>query len=148
MPTTRHDIDTSTSPLSAATITAASTRHRLAAMWWQVGAAIVSVAMTVVAIDIIANDPGPIWKRSIGFALLTTAVVLVVVGLVIRRGRAPVVGSAMVAVGVTPGIAPIVFFWFPPAVAFGLFSIAVLVFAANDAADAGRVVTGDRSSRG
>ena len=44
----------------------------------------------------------------------------------------------MVAVGVVPGIAPIVFFWFPPAVVVGLFGIAVFVGAVNDAVDARR----------
>ena len=114
-----------------------STTERIAATWWQVGASVIAIGASVIAFDIIVNDPGPMWKRLIGFALLVTSVALVAAGLIVRR-RDRRLGSTMVAVGVTPGIAPIVFFWFPPAVAFGLFSIAVFVFAVNDAAEARR----------
>lgn len=114
-----------------------TTKERVASTWWQVGAAVIALGASVIALDIAVNDPGPMWKRMIGFGLLAASVTLVVAGLVVRR-RDQRTGSAMVAVGVTPGIAPIVFFWFPPAVAFGFFSIAVLVFAVNDAAAANR----------
>lgn len=129
-------MNTLETPSSHATTTP-STKERIAATWWRVGASVIAVGASVIALDIIVNDPGPMWKRLIGFGLLATSVVLVVAGLLLRR-RDRRLGSTMVAVGVIPGIAPIVFFWFPPAVAFGLFSIAVFVFAVNDAAEAGR----------
>jgi len=112
-----------------------SIRDRVAATWWQVGAVVIAFAASIVAIDIIANDPGPMWKRVIGFGVLVTSAALVVGGLAIRRHDRRL-GGVLVAVGVTPGIVPIIFFWFPPGVAFGLFSIAVLVFAVHDATGA------------
>ncbi len=109
-----------------------SIKERIASTWWQVGAAVIALGASVVAIDIITDDPGPMWKRLIGFGLLAASVTLVVAGVVVRR-RDRRIGSTMIAVGATPGIAPIVFFWFPPALAFGMFGIAVFVFAVNDA---------------
>ena len=123
---------TDTTSTTDASPAAPSLRRRLGSRWWQGGAVVIAFAAALVAIDIIANDPGPMWKRLIGFTVLTTAAVLVAAGLVVRRHHRRT-GSMMIAVGVTPGIVPIIFFWFPPGVAFGLFSIAVLVFAVNDA---------------
>lgn len=121
-----------------------STWRRAARSWWQVGAVLIATGSAIVAIDIIVRDPGPIWKRSIGFTLLALAAALVVVGLLVRRASRDH-GSTMVAVGVVPGIAPIVFFWFPPAVLVGLIGIAVFVAAINDAAAARREVALERT---
>lgn len=122
-----------------------SFKDRLAATWWQVGAGVIAAGAAVAAIGLIVDDPGPIWKRLIGCTLLMAACSLVVGGLLLRR-RARDAGSTMVAAGITPGIAPVVFFWFPPAVAIGVFSIAVFVFAVNDAVDARRLHSRDRGA--
>ncbi len=125
-------------PMYAIETPSNSFKDRLAATWWQVGAGVIAAGSAAAAVGLIVDDPGPIWKRLIGCTLLLAACSLVVGGLIVRR-RAREIGGAMVAVGITPGIAPIVFFWYTPAVAIGLFAIGVFVFAVNDCVDARRL---------
>ncbi len=53
-------------------------------------------------------------------------------GLFVRR-RTQRIGSLMLAVGVMPGVAALVLFWWPPFLLFGLFSLAVMISAFIDA---------------
>jgi MYXO-CTERM domain-containing protein len=101
--------------------------------WWQYAAAVIAVVLAVVVARNLGEPAtGPWWKHFFGTIALGGAPLVIAGGLVVRRRRRRV-GSLMLAVGVMPGVAALVLFWWPPFLLFGLFSLAVMVSALIDA---------------
>lgn len=108
---------------------------RLKDTWWQYAAAVIAVVLAVgVAMNLSEPATGPWWKHFFGTIALGIAPLVIAVGLVVRR-RIQRIGSVMLAVGVMPGVAALVLFWWPPFLLFGLFSLAVMVSAFIDAGE-------------
>jgi hypothetical protein len=103
--------------------------------WWQYAAAVIAMVFAAVAVRNLGEPAtGPWWKHTLGTTALVAAPLVISVGLVIRR-RMQRIGSLMLAVGVMPGVAALMLFWWPPFLVFGLFSLAVMVSAFIDSAE-------------
>jgi len=101
--------------------------------WWQYAAAVIAMVLAVVVARNLGEPAtGPWWKHFFGTIALGGAPLVIAGGLVVRR-RTQRIGSLMLAVGVMPGVAALVLFWWPPFLLFGLFSLAVMVSAFIDA---------------
>lgn len=106
--------------------------------WWRTASVLVAAVMAVLAIRALLEPAtGPWYQYTVGRLVLTAAPVAIVTGLVIRT-RHRWQGSALVALGLLPGAGAIVLFWYPPALMFGFFSIAVMAGASIDADNARR----------
>lgn len=109
-----------------------TTMDTLRTGWWRIAAGLIATVLAIGGIGIVVEPgPGPWYKTVSGATALFGGVVLIVVGLAIRR-RNTNAGSALIAVGVVPGVAATVLFWFPPALVFGLISTSVLIAAVVD----------------
>ncbi len=105
------------------------------ATWWQYAAAVIAIVLGVgVAMNLSEPATGPWWKHFFGTIALGVAPLVIAGGLVVRQ-RNQRIGSVMLAVGVMPGVAALVLFWWPPFLFFGLFSLAVMVAAFIDAGE-------------
>ncbi len=101
--------------------------------WWRFAAGLVASVLAIGAVGVLAEPgPGPWYTTVSGGAALILGPILIVAGLLVRH-RNTIRGNLMIAVGVLPGVAATVLFWFPPALAFGLLSTSVLIAAVADA---------------
>jgi hypothetical protein len=101
--------------------------------WWQYAAAVIAIVLAVVvAVNLSEPATGPWWKHFFGTIALGGAPLVIAGGLFVRR-RKQRIGSMTLAVGVMPGVAALVLFWWPPFLISGLFSLAVMVSAFIDA---------------
>lgn len=101
--------------------------------WWIGIAAAMAAMQTAFGLaNLVEDDGGAMSGRLVAFAIMVAGAVLIVVGIAARqRGRAG--GSVLVGVGVLPSAMGITFFWFPPAVAYGILAIFVAWQAFKDA---------------
>ena len=101
--------------------------------WWRAASMVVAAVLAAVAVRALLEPAtGPWYKYTFGRVGLVAAPVAIFTGLLIRKRRRWQ-GSAVVTIGLLPGAAAIVLFWYPPSLLFGLFSIAVMIGAMNDA---------------
>lgn len=107
--------------------------------WWRYSAGFIALAMAFVGIgNGTTDDGGPLYGRVLGAVGASLAALVIVAGLTVRR-RNPHLGSMMIAFGVLPGVALLVFFWFPPVGAIGVLAMFTAVAAFNDASRQRRV---------
>lgn len=101
--------------------------------WWiGIAAAMAAMQTAFGFANLVEDDGGAMSGRLVAFAIMVAGAVLIVVGIAARqRGRAG--GSVLVGVGVLPSAMGITFFWFPPAVAYGILAIFVAWRAFRDA---------------
>ncbi len=105
----------------------------LKAGWWRFGAGAIAIVLAVVGFDgLFAPASGPWYQWFLGRSALAVAPLVILAGMIVRV-RQPRNGSILIALGVLPGAAAIVLFWWPPFLLFGLFSMTVLCFAIDDA---------------
>jgi hypothetical protein len=103
--------------------------------WWLYSAGVIAIVLAVVVVVNLSEPAtGPWWKHFFGAIALGGAPLMIAGGLFVRR-RTQRIGSLMLAVGVMPGVAALVLFWWPPFLLFGLFSLTVMVSAFIDAAE-------------
>lgn len=119
-------------------------RAELRTGWWRAAAVAVAAVLAFAGISSMFDPAtGPWYTYTFGRLALLAAPAAIFVGLQMRARRRSA-GSALVAVGLLPGAAAIVLFWWPPFLLFGLFSIAVMVGAIDDAEDARRAAVAAR----
>ena len=101
--------------------------------WWVVLAGIMAVMQAFAGLgNLMEDDGGPLYGRVAFLAVLVAGAILILAGIVVRqRNRRR--GSSMIGIGVLPSASGILFFWFPPAVIYGITAIVVAVFAFRDA---------------
>lgn len=101
--------------------------------WWVVLAGIMAVMQAFAGLgNLVEDDGGPLYGRVAFLAVLVAGAVLILAGIVVRqRNRRR--GSLMIGIGVLPSASGILFFWFPPAVVYGIAAIVVAVVAFRDA---------------
>lgn len=101
--------------------------------WWRFAAAGIAVVLAAAGLRTLFEPAtGPWYKHVLGSAGLLSAPLMIVAGLIVRsRNKKP--GDVMLAVGVLPGAAALVLFWYPPFLLFGLLSLAVITSALLDA---------------
>ena len=92
--------------------------------WWMISAAVIGALMLMLGIGnlIDPEDTGPLYGQLILLAVMAAGATLIAYGLALVL-RKQVRGSRLVALGVLPGSIGIGFFWFPPAVAVGIFAL-------------------------
>lgn len=101
--------------------------------WWRPAAVAVAAVLAYAGVSAFFDPAtGPWYKYTFGRLALLSAPVAILTGLMLRALHRRH-GSALVAVGLLPGAFAIVLFWWPPFLLFGLFSIAAMVGAINDA---------------
>jgi hypothetical protein len=107
--------------------------------WWRAAAVAVAAVLAFAGVSSLFDPAtGPWYKYTFGRLALLAAPLAIVTGLFLpARYRRQ--GSTLVAVGSLPGAAAIALFWSPPFLLFGLFSIAVMIGAFNDAENARRI---------
>ena len=123
-----------------------ATVERLAVMragfrtgWWRAAAVAVAAVLAYAGVSALFDPAtGPWYKYTFGRLALLSAPAAILTGLWLRA-RHRQRGSVLVAVGLLPGAFAILLFWWPPFLVFGLFSIAAIVGAINDAENARRV---------
>ncbi len=107
--------------------------HSLRHGWWRFAAVVVAGVLGSAGLHTLFEPAtGPWYRYVLGPAALLASPVVVVAGLVLRSHH-PRNGSIVVAVGVLPGVAALVLFWWPPFLLFGLLSLSVVCFAVDDA---------------
>lgn len=112
-----------------------TTMDTLRTGWWRIAAGLIAAVLAIGAVgSLVEPATGPWYKYILGPAALAVAPVLIVAGLIIRA-RNGTSGSVMIAIGVLPGAAAIVLFWYPPALVFGALSMAVALAALVDASN-------------
>lgn len=101
--------------------------------WWQFAAAAVAIVLAAVGFSgLFDPTSGPWYKWVLGRSVVAAAPLVIAAGLILRR-RNRRLGSSLTGFGVLPGVAAVALFWHPIFLLFGLFSIAALVGAVNDA---------------
>ncbi len=107
--------------------------NNLKTSWWRYAAALIAIGLTIVGIMSMFEDTrDPLYQRALIAVLLVGAAGLIIIGLVIRANRRKV-GCTLIAIGTLPAVAPIVLFWYPPALAIGVVSSLVIAKAVEDA---------------
>jgi hypothetical protein len=100
--------------------------------WWPHAAVVLATGVAFVAITTFVESDDPMYQRVLTTAVLLGAAGLAIAGVAIRpRNRR--LGAMLAAIGTLPAVAPIVLFWFPPALVIGLVASAVIVKATQDA---------------
>lgn len=101
--------------------------------WWiGVAAAMAAMQTAFGFTNLVEDDGGAMPWRLTAFAIMVMGAVLIVMGIAARqRGRTR--GSVLVGIGVLPSALGIAFFWFPPAVAYGIVAILVAATAFREA---------------
>lgn len=123
---------------SAAVERMAVVRAEIRTGWWRAAAVLVAVVLAAAGgSTLLEPATGPWYQYTLGRAALVLAPIAIATGLVLRPRRRWQ-GSALVGIGVLPGALAVVLFWYPPALLFGTFSLAVACAAADDVDDARR----------
>ncbi len=107
---------------------AGSLRASLHERWWRLAAGLIAATFIGVGID----DLVRVDEQDIGSTIILSSLAAVIIAGILVRRRHQRIGSRMIGVGVLPGSAAIILFWFPPFLLFGLLSIAVMITALKD----------------
>lgn len=104
--------------------------------WWMLAATAIGLAELVLGIgnivSLVQDDRRSVASALVAFVVATAAAALVFGGLAIRRQNRPR-GSAVIAVGMFPGCAAVVMWWFLPALVIGVLCMVATMSAVMDA---------------
>lgn len=102
--------------------------------WWMAVAAVYAVVVPLLALGNLAGgDSGPLSGKLLGVAAAMVMGGAIASGVRLRLAGRRRLGSGLMALGVLPASALIVFLWFPPVAALGVLALVVTVKAAADA---------------